>query len=340
MRSIGSRGGRASRSSIEVVLVTALLALIVAGAAVALAGGLHPGRATPAGAHASEDRVAAPGSSGGGPFSTSWLQDHPSPDLGIDGQADVLVDADAGRVLWARSSHASRAPASLTKLVTAMVAADLAPLDRSVTVTAQTDVGAVRRVEPESTVMGLTAGEVLTVRELMYGLFLRSGNDAAETLGSGLIPRADFIQRMNDKAAALHMTDSHFTTPIGLDDPAMKTTAYDLAIAAATIATRYPQLLAISGTPSMTIQQTATHKGFAMVNYNKLVIPGNEYTYAGATGMKTAFTDDAGPCMVATASRSGRVLVAVVMDSTNFFADATRLLDYGYSVTAKDHAGR
>ena len=319
------------------MLVTGLLALVVAsrtGLTGLLSGGIHLGPRVASAAPPARPRTPAPsGAAASAPFATGWLRGHPQPALPIDGHADALVDVDAHQVLWQRSMHASRAPASLAKLVTAMAAADLAPLDREVTVTAQTDADAARRVEPESTVMGLSAGEVLTVRELMYGLFLRSGNDAAETLGSGIVSRDQFVQRMNQKAAALHMGDSHFTTPVGLDDAGMRTSAYDLAVAAATIATRYPALLAISGAPSATIPQTAAHKSFDLVNYNKLVIPGNQYTYQGATGMKTAFTDDAGPCMVATASRGGRRLVAVVLDSTNFFADATRLLDYGYSVS-------
>jgi D-alanyl-D-alanine carboxypeptidase (penicillin-binding protein 5/6) len=212
-----------------------------------------------------------------------------------------------------------------------MVAADLAPLDRVVRVTSATDADAVREVEPTSTVMGLTAGEKLRVSDLLYGLFLRSGNDAAETLAGGVVHRDQFVRLMNQKAASLHMVDSHFTTPVGLDDPAMRTTAYDLALAAAAIVTRYAALLAISGTPSITLPQTATHKQFAMVNYNKLVLPGTAFTYAGATGMKTAFTDDAGQCMVATATRAGRHLVVVVLDSDVFFTDAVKLLDYGFS---------
>jgi D-alanyl-D-alanine carboxypeptidase (penicillin-binding protein 5/6) len=212
-----------------------------------------------------------------------------------------------------------------------MVAADLAPLDRTVTVTASTDADAVRKAEPTSTVMGLTAGERLTVRELLYGVFLRSGNDAAETLGGGIVSRARFVELMNQKAASLHMAESHFTSPVGLDDPAMRSSAYDLAIAAATIVRRYPAVLAISGAASITLPATATHQAFDMTNYNKLVVPGSGFAYAGATGMKTAFTDDAGQCMVATATRGGRRLAAVVLDSDVFFTDATRLLDYGFS---------
>ena len=306
--------------------MTALLAVLIAGVAAAISG-VHPTAREASGAVAR----AAASLSGGGAMSTSWLSAHPEADLDVHGRADIVVDVDARQVMWQRDPHTPRAPASLTKLVTAMVAADLAPLDRSVTVTPATDRDAVRKVEPTSTVMGLSAGETLTVRELLYGLFLRSGNDAAETLGGGIVGRDRFVQLMNQKAASLHMVDSHFTTPVGLDDPGMRTTPYDLAIAAATITTRYPALLAISGTPSMRLGDTATHKAFDMTNYNRLVLPGNPYAYQGATGMKTAYTDDAGPCMVATATRGSRRLVAVVMNSDNFFADATKLLDYGFA---------
>jgi serine-type D-Ala-D-Ala carboxypeptidase (penicillin-binding protein 5/6) len=311
------------------VLGTACLALLIAGVASA-ASDLHPGtRAVVARARAA---LTAPVPTV--PLSTAWLRAHPQSDLDVHGQADILVDVDSTRVLWQRDPHTPRAPASLTKLVTAMVASDLAPLTRKVTVTAATDMGAVRKVEPTSTVMGLSAGETLTVRELLYGLFLRSGNDAAETLGGGIVARDQFVRLMNQKAASLHMADSHFTTPVGLDDAGMRTSPYDLAIAAATITTRYPALLAISGTPSISLARTATHGVYDMTNYNRLVLPGNQYAYQGATGMKTAFTDDAGPCMVATAVRAGHHLVAVVMHSDNFFADATRLLDYGFTVEA------
>jgi D-alanyl-D-alanine carboxypeptidase len=314
------------------VLATALLALLIAAVTVALPG-IRPAERRAVAPARPVTHAAATVTGPGAALSTSWLSAHPGPDLALHGQADILVDVDARQVLWQRDPHTPRAPASLTKLVTAMVAADLAPLDRVVTVTAATDVNAARSVEPTSTVMDLTAGEKLTVREVLYGLFLRSGNDAAETLAGGLVERDRFIQLMNQKAAALRMTDSHFTTPVGLDDPAMRTSPYDLAIAAAMIVTRYPALLAISGAPSITLASSATHKAFDMVNYNKLVLPGSQYAYEGATGMKTAFTDDAGPCMVATAARGNRHLVAVVMNSVNFFADATKLLDYGFAQT-------
>jgi D-alanyl-D-alanine carboxypeptidase (penicillin-binding protein 5/6) len=178
--------------------------------------------------------------------------------------------------------------------------------------------------------MGLTAGEVLTVRELMYGLFLRSGNDAAETLAGGIVSRSRFMDLMNAKAAGLGMRSSHFTSPVGLDEPGMTSSPNDLALAASAIVKRYPQLLAISGTASIDLPASPLHKQYSLDNYNRLVKPG-PYSYAGATGMKTAFTDDAGPCMVATAARNGRRLVVVAMHSDNFFADARRMFDYGFA---------
>src|SRR5205807_3817834 len=99
----------------------------------------------------------------------------------------------------------------------------------------------------DSTTMGLSAGEVVTVRDLMYGMFLVSGNDAAETLARVFTSRDRFVQLMNDKAAALGMRDSHFTNPTGLDDPGLRASAFDLAVAASTVASRYPALLPVAG---------------------------------------------------------------------------------------------
>jgi D-alanyl-D-alanine carboxypeptidase len=304
----------------QVVLVAAFLAAVLAVLAAVFAAA-HP------------VRPAHPAPGPGPLLSSAWLAAHPQPALDVKAQAVVMIDVDTRQVLWQRQPRESWAPASLTKLVTAMVAADLAPLDRAVRVTGASDADAVREVEPTSTVMGLTVGEKLRVRDLLYGLFLRSGGDAAETLAGGVVQRDQFVRLMNRKAAALHMADSHFTTPVGLDDPGMRTTAYDMALAAAAIVTRYPALLAIAGTPSITLPQTATHKEFAMINYNKLVLPGTPFTYRGATGMKTAFTDDAGQCMIATATRGGRRLVAVILDDDVFFTDAVKLLDYGFATS-------
>jgi D-alanyl-D-alanine carboxypeptidase (penicillin-binding protein 5/6) len=259
-----------------------------------------------------------------GPLGEGWLASHPPPDLGIHAGAAVLVDLDTREVMWARDEHASLPPASLTKLMTAMVAADLATsLDQPVTVPL-----AATQVEADSTVMGLSPGEVISVRDLLYGVFLVSGNDAAETLARGLTDPERFMRLVNEKAAALGMRDSRFANPTGLDDPGVRSSAYDLAIAAVEVATRYPELMGMAGARDASIAATGTHGAFLLRSLIKLVA-----VYPGATGLKTGYTDDAGYCLVGTATRDGRHLAVVLLHSDlALTVDATRLLDYGFGL--------
>jgi D-alanyl-D-alanine carboxypeptidase (penicillin-binding protein 5/6) len=259
----------------------------------------------------------------GPPFSSAWLRRVATPQLGFQAASGVVVDVDSRELLWTRDAKAIRAPASLAKIMTAMVAADLSPLDRQVRVPAEAG-----GVEADSTVMGLSTGEVMTLRDLMYGVFLSSGNDAAETLAGSLTSRQHFVDLMNRKAADLGMLDSHFTNPTGLDDPRMRTTAYDIAVAAAALAAHYPELLAIAGSRQAVLAGGAGHKAFDLHALNRLL-----GMYPGATGLKTGYTGDAGYCLVGTATRGDRHLVAVVMgDGLSLTADAVKLLDYGFSV--------
>ena len=262
-------------------------------------------------------------------FSNYWLATHGQPSLAIHGQAAYLVDLDARQVLWQRDAESSRAPASLTKLITAMVAVDDAgSLDRVVEVTAEAT-----RVSPS--VMGLSAGERVSVRELMYGLLLDSGNDAAEALATGMVPRDRFIRQMNQKAKSIGLTASHFVTPSGLDAPGHGMSAHDLAHTAAYLDTYYPDLAAIAATKEINIAATASHKAFHPYNLNRLL-----WSYPGATGLKTGLTDSAGGCMLATATRAGRHLIAVVLNATLHSTDDARvLLDYGFSVHPRRSLG-
>jgi len=256
-------------------------------------------------------------------FSNLWLAVSPQPSLPIHGQAAYLVDLDTRQVMWARDPETSRAPASLTKLITAMVAVDDAgSLDRSVIVTKE----ATTTVVP--TFMGISPGESLTVRQLLDGLFLDSGNDAAEALARGIVPRDRFIRQMNQKAKSIGLTASHFVNPSGLDAPGHGMSAHDLAHVAAYLDQYYPELANIAATKDVAIVATSQHKAFYPHNLNPLL-----WSYAGATGLKTGLTGDAGGCIVATATRDGRHLIAVVLNATlHSAADATVLLNYGFSV--------
>ena len=252
-------------------------------------------------------------------LSASWLRTHPIAEIPqIKGRAAIVVDLTAGQILY-QQAQATRYPvASLTKMMTAMVAADLAPMDTVITVP-----DAATQVEPNH--MGISTGEKLTLRELLDGMLLDSGNDAAEAIAMGIVDRGHFIDFMNQKAAALHLRTTHFTNPSGLDDADHYSSAYDLAVVGATLLTDYPDLRAIVGSKQVSIYATAQHKAFNPINIDRLLS-----TYPGAIGIKPGYTGAAGYCLAAAATRNGRTILVVVLGSTQHFTDAATLLDFGF----------
>jgi D-alanyl-D-alanine carboxypeptidase (penicillin-binding protein 5/6) len=252
-------------------------------------------------------------------LSTSWLRTHPIAEVpSIKGRAAIVVDLTAGQILYQQDQSTRYPEASLTKMMTAMVAADLTPLDTVITVPQ-----AATLVEPNH--MGISTGEKLTVRELLDGMLLDSGNDAAEALAMGIVDRAKFIDFMNQKAAALHLRATHFTNPSGLDDTDHYSSAYDLAVVGATLLTDYPDIRAIVGSKQISIYATPQHKAFNPINIDRLLS-----TYPGAIGIKPGYTGAAGYCLAAAATRNGRTILVVVLGSTQHFTDAATLLDFGF----------
>jgi serine-type D-Ala-D-Ala carboxypeptidase (penicillin-binding protein 5/6) len=239
----------------------------------------------------------------------------------IKARAAILVDLDSGITLFQLDPHRRHAPASLTKVVTALVALDHLRLDQLVTVPAS-----INQLPWDSTRMGLRVGEQLSVRELLEGLFLDSGNDAAITLAEAAMPRPAFVAMMNAKASALGMADTHFVNPIGLDDPGHYSSAADLASAAIELTSRYPVVAAMAAAATLTLPATALHHAYALYNLNQLI-----RTYPGATGLKTGWTGQAGGCLIATATRGGRHLLVVVLGSPRIFDEAAALLDFGFA---------
>jgi D-alanyl-D-alanine carboxypeptidase len=252
-------------------------------------------------------------------LSASWLRSHPIAEVpSIKGRAAIVVDLTAGQILYQLDPATRYADASLTKMMTAMVAADLAPLDTVITVP-----DAATQVEPNH--MGISAGEKLTVHELLDGLMLDSGNDAAEAIAMGIVDRPAFITFMNQKAAALHLRATHFTNPSGLDEADHYSSASDLAVMGATLLADYPDLRAIVGSKQISIYSTPQHKAFNPINIDRLLS-----TYPGAIGIKPGYTGAAGYCLAAAATRNGRTILVVVLGSTQHFTDATTLLDFGF----------
>src|SRR5438270_4523144 len=239
----------------------------------------------------------------------------------IKARSAILLDLDSGGVLYQLDAHGRHAPASLLKVATALGALEHLRLDQVVTVPAS-----INHLPWDSTRMGLRPGERLTVRELLYGLFLNSGNDAAITLAEAAMPRGTFVALMNAKAAQLGLPDTHVVNPIGLDDPGQFLSASDLAKISIELTARFPEVAAIASTPNITLAATATHHAYALYNLNQLI-----RTYPGATGLKTGWTGQAGGCLIATATRDGRHLLVIVLGSPRIFDEAAGLLDFGFA---------
>jgi D-alanyl-D-alanine carboxypeptidase (penicillin-binding protein 5/6) len=241
--------------------------------------------------------------------------------LAVGAQAGLLVDLDKGGVLWQRDPQAPRPVASIAKIFTAMETVDLMGWDRPIRVP-----DAIASLPPDSTMMGLRPGEILTTRELLDGLFLASGNDAALTLAMGAMSEPVFVKGMNSMAARLQLRATHFANPVGLDDPEQHSSAADLAVAARYLTQSYPGLTAIAAMRAIDLKATAGHHAFRLRNLNALLT-----TYPGTTGLKGGYTGDALGCVIATASRGRHRLLAVVLGSRAAFADSRILLDYGFA---------
>ena len=234
------------------------------------------------------------------------------PDLSA--QSAVLMDGDSGRVLYERASHDRRLIASTTKLMTALVAVESTPhLGKTVTMTMD--------YVAEGSSMYLKLGEEISLRDLLYGLLLASGNDAALAIAGLCAGDVEtFVEWMNQWAEELGMADTHFANPNGLDDPDHYSTAYDLALLARAVL-KNPILREIVGT------KTAHVAGRDLTNHNKLL-----WRYEGCVGLKTGYTDAAGRTLVSAAERNGQTLICVTLKDPADWEDHARLLDYGFAV--------
>jgi D-alanyl-D-alanine carboxypeptidase len=246
------------------------------------------------------------------PSATRALQAYKAPL--VRARAAVVVDVPSGAVLFEKNADERLAPASLTKMMTALVAAEHGQLRQQIV--------ASDRVNVEPSVIGLDPGEALLLDDLLHGLLLHSGNDAAIAIAEGLagsVPR--FAEWMNERALALGLRQTRFVNPHGLDAPGHYSTAR--AMARLTVAMmRNPTTARISGTREYTIPGPPLYK---FRNSNPLL-----GTYGGVNGGKTGFTDLAGRCLAVSAERGGRAIVAVVLGSDNIGLDGQVLLDYSY----------
>ena len=237
----------------------------------------------------------------------------------LAGAAAILVDAKTGRVLWGMHAHQRRHVASTTKIMTALLAMrklrphDIVTVDRTVP-----RVPLVRE--------GLRAGERVQAWKLFYSLLLYSGNDDALALAIAADgDKWTFVRAMNSEARKLGLHDSHFASPSGVVDADNYSSAWDLA-ALTRVAMRNERFRQIVHTRIKHVKWSAPTYAKIYVNNNRLL-----GTYRGANGIKTGYTHKAGPCLVASATRGHVSLIAVVLDSSNMYGDAARLLDFGFA---------
>ena len=244
----------------------------------------------------------------------------------VSAQSAVVLTADTGAVLFEKDGHTPRPVASTTKIMTALLALEAAQErgDPLVDITQE-------MVAVEGSSMGLQAGDSISLTGLAAGMLLASGNDAANAAALYLDASLEsFAARMNQRAAALGMEDTHFVTPSGLDGEDAQglghlSTAYDMALLARA-ALEDQAFRQLCSSPSLAVEFAEPVKRVTYTNHNKLLTQ-----YQGCVGVKTGFTKEAGRCLVSAAERDGALLIAVTLNAPNDWQDHTALLDYGFS---------
>ncbi len=235
----------------------------------------------------------------------------------ISAKTAIVIEKESGKVLYEKNADEKVFPASTTKIMTALLAIENDDLNKTVKIT-----DAAIGVEGSS--IYLEKGEQLPLRDLVYGLMLRSGNDAAVAIACEVGGDVDhFVELMNERAAELGAVNTHFMNPNGLHDEQHYTTARDMALIGQK---------AMHNPAFVQVAQTKTYKadrGAGKYNYfynkNKVI-----YQYEGGTGIKIGYTKVAGRTLVASSKRGDMELICVVMAAPNWFEDTYKLMDYGY----------
>ncbi len=237
---------------------------------------------------------------------------YPVPELSAE--AIVVSDIASGVVLYEKNPKERLFPASLTKIMTALVALDQYKLD---------DIVVIKEITSEGQVMGLYIGESITVENLLYGILVHSANDAAQALAAHHPQGVKaFVEEMNQKAAAIHLTGTHFTNPSGLDDSNHYSTARDIEILSR-FASQNTIITKLVGVPSITVSDVTFTTFHHLKNVNELLgkLP-------GVSGFKTGFTTNAGQSLVTTAIRNNNKVLIVLLKSTDRFKETELLINW------------
>ena len=248
----------------------------------------------------------------------------------VSAEAWLLADLDSGAVIAAKDPHGRHRPASIIKVLVAMASLNAFNLNKSV-------VGTAEDAAAEGTKVGVDDGGTYTINQLLHGLLMHSGNDAAHALAMQLGGMQQGLEKINVLAAKLGGRDTRVATPSGLDGAGMSTSAYDIGLFYR-YAWQNPTFADIVATRTFDFPGHGDHPGYQLENDNQLL-----YKYPGALGGKTGYTDDAGQTFVGAANRNGRRLMAVLMHGTRQpiapWEQAAHLLDYGFGTAAGTQVG-
>ncbi len=239
--------------------------------------------------------------------------------LEVSAQAAVLMCANNGNVLFSRNADKKLSMASTTKIMTSLLALEAAIPDREITVTKE-------MVSVEGTSMGLMPGDSISMEELIYGMLLQSGNDAANSvahvIGGG---QEGFAKLMNSRADEIGMKNTNFVTASGLDDKEHYSTAYDMALLACECIGN-PEFAEICSQKKATLTYGNPPYKRTLTNHNRLL-----WKYSDTVGIKTGFTKKSGRCLVSAAERNGVTLVAVTLNAPDDWNDHISMFEYGFS---------
>lgn len=239
----------------------------------------------------------------------------------IDAKSAVLMDADSGRVLFEKNEHERLPQASTTKITSAILALERGNFQDKVVVSKYA-------AETGGSAIWLETGEVFSLEELLYAMMLNSANDAAVAVAEKIAGSEEhFVKMMNSFARDIGCVDTHYVNPHGLHDDNHYSSAYDLALLAR-YAMKNPEFRKIVATRTKVIPWAGHEWDRLLINKNKF-IEDPEF-YPDADGIKNGFTTPAGYCLVASATKNGMRLIAVVMDSPNAPDEVVKLFDYGF----------
>lgn len=235
----------------------------------------------------------------------------------LSAKSAVVISGDTGEVIYSYNCNQRLSMASTTKIMTGLILCERGNLDREIVITAQ-------MVAVEGSSMGLRAGDTVTLRDLLYGLMLPSGNDAANSIAIALGGSLEnFAAMMNEKAKEMGLTNTHFATPSGLDADDHYTTAYELAVI-----TRHAldneEFAKVVSTKNITLTYGGTEHYLS--NHNRLLS-----SVDGVIGVKTGFTKKSGRCLVSAYKKDGRYVIVVTLNDPNDWADHKALINIGVS---------